>query len=64
MRGTRRALESEKQPLVYYNPTMSAFWQQSHHVYDPKELQSRPPQELDGHQYQAYNVRAELPAYS
>ncbi|KAI6775141.1 hypothetical protein HG530_001899 [Fusarium avenaceum] len=64
VRRTRRALESEKQPPVYYNPTMSAFRQQSHHVYDPKELQSRPPQELDGYQCQAYNVRAELPAYS
>ncbi|KAH7236291.1 hypothetical protein BKA59DRAFT_516809 [Fusarium tricinctum] len=65
MRRTRRAIESEKQlPPMYYNPTMAASWQQSHHVHDPKELQSRPPQELDGHQCQAYNVRVELPAHS
>jgi hypothetical protein len=65
IRNNRSATEGEKQPPpVYYDPTMGASWQQSHHVYDPKELQSGPLQELDGHQFQAYNIRAELPAHN
>ncbi|KAF5674889.1 hypothetical protein FHETE_2640 [Fusarium heterosporum] len=60
-----RAAESEKQaPPVYYEPTLDASWQQSHHMFAPKELKPQPPQELDGHQYQGYNIRAELPAHS
>ncbi|KAL6363998.1 hypothetical protein LRP88_03431 [Fusarium phalaenopsidis] len=36
-------------------PQMGTAWQQTHHL--PKE-----PQELHGHQFQGYGVRAELPA--
>ncbi|KAF5000893.1 hypothetical protein FGRMN_1502 [Fusarium graminum] len=65
MRKNGRAAKSEKQaPPVYYEPTTDASWQQSHYTSAPNELQPRPPQELDGHQYQDYNIRAELPAHN
>lgn len=61
-RKNGRAAEENKQspPISHEQPPVDGAWQQSH--YAPKEPQI--PQELHGHQYQGYDVRAELPAHN
>lgn len=59
MRKNEKAAKESKQLPYAHNgpPPMESAWQQPY--YAPTEPQK--PQELHGHQYQGYGVRAELP---
>ncbi|KAI8672056.1 hypothetical protein NCS56_00667900 [Fusarium sp. Ph1] len=54
-KNEKAAKEAKHSPPDYGAPQMDNAWQQTHYL--PKE-----PQELHGHQFQGYGVRAELPA--
>ncbi|KAJ4328377.1 hypothetical protein N0V84_001248 [Fusarium piperis] len=55
MRKNEKAAKEAKHSPPDYGAPMDTTWQQTHYL--PKE-----PQELHGHQFQGYGVRAELPA--
>ncbi|KAH7176186.1 hypothetical protein EDB81DRAFT_706464 [Dactylonectria macrodidyma] len=60
-KNSRAAKDNKQMPPDYHRqPPIYHTWQQSH--YAPKEPQH--PQELHGHAFQGYNVRAELPAHN
>ncbi|RSM17228.1 hypothetical protein CDV31_003943 [Fusarium ambrosium] len=54
-KNEKAAKEAKHSPPDYGAPQMENAWHQTHYL--PKE-----PQELHGHQFQGYGVRAELPA--
>ncbi|KAH7121730.1 hypothetical protein B0J13DRAFT_512381 [Dactylonectria estremocensis] len=59
-KNDRAAKENKQTPDYHGQPSMNYAWQQPQSA--PKEPQH--PQELHGHAFQGYSVRAELPAHT